>query len=53
MLRTKDVPYVYSRDGIFYFTRRDPKDLQGHYRCPRSRLGDFVGATQLPLIDTI
>ena len=35
MLRTKEVPYVYSRDGIFYFTRRIPKDLQGHYRCPR------------------
>ena len=35
MLRTKDVPYCYSRDGIFYFTRRIPKDLQGHYRCPR------------------
>ena len=35
MLRTKEVPYCYSRDGIFYFTRRIPKDLQGHYRCPR------------------
>ena len=35
MLKTKDVPYVYSRDGIYYFTRRIPKDLRGHYRCPR------------------
>ena len=35
MLQTKDVPYVYSRDGIYYFTRRIPKDLRGHYRCPR------------------
>ena len=35
MLRTKEVTCVYSRDGIFYFTRRVPKDLQGYYRCPR------------------
>ena len=35
MLRTKEVPYVYSRDGIFYFTRRIPNDLKGYYRCPR------------------
>ena len=28
MLRTKEVPYVYSRDGIFYFTRRIPNDLK-------------------------
>ena len=35
MLKTIDVPYVYSRDGIYYFTRRIPKDLRGHYRCPR------------------
>ena len=35
MLRTTEVPYVYSRDGIFYFTRRIPNDLKGYYRCPR------------------
>ena len=35
MLQTIDVPYVYSRDSIYYFTRRIPKDLRGHYRCPR------------------
>ena len=35
MLRTTEVPYVYARDGIYYFTRRIPKDLRGHYRCPR------------------
>ncbi len=35
MLCTTETPFVYSRDGIFYFTRRIPKDLQGHYRCPR------------------
>jgi len=35
MLRTAEVPYVYSRDGIYYFTRRIPKDLESHYRCPR------------------
>ena len=35
MLRTKEVPYVYSRDGIFYFTRRIPNDLKGYYRCLR------------------
>ena len=35
MLRTTEIPYVYSRDGIFYFTRRIPNDLKGYYRCPR------------------
>ena len=35
MLCTTEVPYVYKRDGIFYFNRRVPKDLLGHYRCPR------------------
>ena len=35
MLNTKDIPYVYIRDGHYYFNRRVPMDLQGHYRCPR------------------
>ena len=35
MLCTTEVPYVYKRDGIFYFNRRVPKDLLGHYRCSR------------------
>ena len=35
MLYTREVPYVYPRDSIFYFNRRIPKDLQRHYRCDR------------------
>ena len=35
MLKTTESPFVYSREGIFYFTRRIPKDLYVHYRCPR------------------
>jgi hypothetical protein len=35
MLRTSEAHYVYARDGIYYFTRRIPKDLLGHYTCPR------------------
>jgi integrase len=35
MLSTTEVPYVYQRSGVFYFNRRVPKDLLGHYRCPR------------------
>ena len=35
MLCTTAVPYIYQRDGIFYFNRRVPKDLLGHYRCSR------------------
>ena len=35
MLYTKEVPYLYSRDSIYYFNRRIPKDLQGHYHCDR------------------
>ena len=35
MLYTREVPYVYARDSIYYFNRRIPKDLQRHYRCDR------------------
>jgi integrase len=35
MLYTKDAPYVYSRDGVYYFNRRIPNDLRHYYRCPR------------------
>ena len=35
MLYTREVPYVYPRDSIYYFNRRIPKDLQRHYRCDR------------------
>jgi len=35
MLRTTEAPYIYARDGIYYFTRRIPIDLLDHYRCPR------------------
>ena len=35
MLYTREVPYLYSRDSIYYFNRRIPKDLQSHYRCNR------------------
>ncbi len=38
MLYTKEAPYIYSREGIFYFTRRIPKDLNKHYRCLRITL---------------
>ena len=35
MLCATEVPYVFDRDGIYYFNRRIPKDLEGHYRCRR------------------
>jgi len=35
MLYTKDEPYIYSRDGIYYFNRRIPRDLRQYYKCPR------------------
>ena len=35
MLCTTETPFVYSRDGIYYFTRRIPKDLHVNYKCPR------------------
>ena len=34
-MRTIDTPYTYIRDGLFYYSRRVPKDLLGHYVCPR------------------
>ena len=35
MLSTTEVPYIYTRDGFYYFNRRVPKDLHRYYRCPR------------------
>jgi len=35
MLYTKEVPYVYARNRVFYFNRKIPIDLQRHYRCNR------------------
>ena len=34
-VRTTDTPYIYPRDGIYYFTRRIPNELQAYYKCPR------------------
>ncbi|CDL00157.1 putative Site-specific recombinase; phage integrase family (fragment) [Magnetospirillum gryphiswaldense MSR-1 v2] len=35
---TKAAPFIFSKRGIFYFTRRIPSDLSGHYRCSRITL---------------
>ena len=35
MLSTTNAPYIYERDGIYYFNRRVPKGLLDHYRCSR------------------
>jgi integrase len=32
---TKNIPYTFTRDGYFYFSRRVPSDLQHHYTYPR------------------
>jgi integrase len=34
-LRTKMVPYIHQRSGVYYYSRRVPKDLSGHYSSQR------------------
>jgi hypothetical protein len=35
MLATKSNGYTFQKDGIWYFSRRVPADLSGHYRTRR------------------
>ena len=35
MWRYKLVPYVYKKRNIYYFSRRVPKDLEGHYKASK------------------
>ena len=35
MWTTKRAPYLYQKRGWWYFSRRVPADLKGHYRCSR------------------
>lgn len=32
---TKDAPFLYTKRGVYYFSRRIPEDLKGHYKSPR------------------
>jgi integrase len=34
-MQTKSIPYTFYRGGYYYFTRRVPSDLIGHYSYPR------------------
>jgi integrase len=34
-MQTKNIPYTFNRGGYYYFTRRVPSDLIGHYSYPR------------------
>ena len=34
-MQTKSIPYTFNRGGYYYFTRRVPSDLTGHYSYPR------------------
>ena len=34
-LPTKSVPFTFNRSGYYYFSRRVPADLLGHYSYPR------------------
>ena len=34
-LQTKSIPYTFNRGRYYYFTRRVPSDLIGHYSYPR------------------
>ena len=34
-LLTKSVPFTFNRSGYYYFSRRVPADLLGHYSYPR------------------
>ncbi|MBN7757348.1 tyrosine-type recombinase/integrase [Nitratireductor aquimarinus] len=32
---TKDAPFLYTKRGVYYFSRRVPEDLKDHYKSPR------------------
>jgi len=35
MSETVSRPFTFVKDGVFYFSRRIPKELRGHYTSPR------------------
>jgi len=35
MRYTKDAPYIYTKRSVYYFSRRVPEDLKGHYKRNR------------------
>jgi integrase len=38
MWKANSVPYLYQKRGIFYFSRRVPRDLEGYYKCRKITL---------------
>ena len=38
MRKAISVPFIYQKRGIFYFSRRVPKDLEAYYRCSKIAL---------------
>ncbi len=38
MWKAISVPYLYRKRGIYYFSRRVPKALEGYYRCKKITL---------------
>ena len=45
-LLTNRIPYTFIRGGYYYFSRRVPADLQGHYRYPRVVQGLHTSSPQ-------
>jgi len=35
MSETISLPFTFVKDGVFYFSRRIPKELKNHYTSPR------------------
>ena len=35
MVENKTAPHSFVKDGVYYFVRRVPKDLQRHYTSPK------------------
>ena len=38
MWKNNSVPYLYQKRGVYYFSRRVPKDLEEFYRCSKIAL---------------
>jgi hypothetical protein len=38
MWKAISVPYIYQKRGVYYFSRRVPKDLEAYYRCSKIAL---------------
>jgi len=53
MLYTKEVPYVYPRNSIYYFNRRIPRDQQHRNLCDQIELSSHTKSAHVAKIKSV